>query len=265
VASSRSSSSRAVSRRTGVARALSKLGVASRSVAARWVAAGRVTVNGRVVRDPETPVVPDRDRLALDGAAVQAEARRYLMLNKPRGLVTTRRDERGRDTVYRCLDAGAQGLSPVGRLDKASEGLLLFSNDGIWAQRLLDPASHLPKVYHVQIDRGADDGLLEALRRGVQLEEDERLQVSQARRLREGEKNSWLEIVLHEGRNRHIRRLLDALDVGVKRLVRVAIGPLNLGALAKGRSRDLTAAELKAVAAALEAGPEPRPISKPPL
>lgn len=251
----------AASRRTGIARALSKLGIASRTVAAGWVIAGRVGVNGRIVRDPETPVVPDLDRLTVDGAAVRAAAQRYLMLNKPRGLVTTRHDERGRDTVYRCLDAGAQGLSPVGRLDKASEGLLLFSNDNVWAQRLLDPDSHLPKVYHVQVDRVADEALLAALRAGVPLAGGDLLRVSAARRLRGGEKHSWLEIVLHEGRNRHIRRLLEALDVTVLRLVRVAVGPLKLGDLAKGQSRALTAGELAQVAGALESGSVPRPES----
>lgn len=243
--------------RTGVARALSKLGVASRTVAAEWVSAGRVSVNGRTVRDPEAPVVLARDRLAVDGATVGAVLRRYLMLNKPRGLVTTTRDERGRDTVYRCLAPEGLALSPVGRLDKASEGLLLFSNDSAWAQRLLDPASHLAKVYHVQINRVADGALLKTLAAGVLLEDQGHLQVSAVRQLRGGQRHSWLEIVLHEGRNRHIRRLLEALDIRVLRLVRVAIGPLRLGELAKGRSRDLTAAELKAVAAALAAGPVP--------
>jgi len=243
--------------RTGVARALSKLGIASRTVAAEWVSAGRVSVNGRTVHDPEAPVVLARDRLAVDGATVGAALRRYLMLNKPRGLVTTTRDERGRDTVYRCLRTDAQALSPVGRLDKASEGLLLFSNDSGWAQRLLDPASHLAKVYHVQIDRVADETMLKTLVAGVSLEEEGRLQVSAARQLRRGAQHSWLEIVLHEGRNRQIRRLLEALDIRVLRLVRVAIGPLRLGELAKGQSRDLTAAEMKAVAAALDAGAVP--------
>jgi 23S rRNA pseudouridine2605 synthase len=232
-----------------VARALSKLGIASRTVAAQWVAAGRVSVNGRIVRDPETPVVPGRDRLQLDGAAVRAATRRYLMLNKPRGLVTTARDEHGRDTVYSCLDPAAQRLAPVGRLDKASEGLLLFSNDTCWAQRLLDPAAQVPKVYHVQIGRPADAALLNVLCRGVRLEDGSLWKVSAARRLRGGEKRSWLEIVLHEGRNRHIRRLLAALEVEVLRLVRVALGPLRLGQLPKGQSRELTAAELKALAA----------------
>jgi len=235
-------------RRVGVARALSKLGVASRTVAAAWVRAGRVSLNGRPVCDPEQPMVIGRDELRIDGVAVQAREKCYLMLNKPRGLVTTRHDEQGRDTVYSCLPAGlSTWLAPVGRLDKASEGLLLFTNDNLWANRLLDPASHLPKVYHAQIDRLADETLLARLRGEVQTADGETLRASEVRLLRQAEKTSWLEITLHEGRNRHIRRLCEALGLGVRRLVRVAIGPLTLGTLAKGETRALTPAELREI------------------
>jgi 23S rRNA pseudouridine2605 synthase len=170
------------------------------------------------------------------------------MLNKPRGLVTTTRDERGRATVYDCLPEAERGwLAPVGRLDKASEGLLLFTNDTAFANRLLDPATHLPKRYHVQIDALADAPLLARLRAGVVLEDGTPLAVVSAGLLRSGEKNSWLEVVLDEGRNRHIRRLLEALGIEVLRLVRVAIGPVVLGELPKGAVRELTAAELTAL------------------
>src|SRR3569832_2763380 len=148
-------------RRVGVARALSKLGVASRTVAAAWVRAGRVSLNGRPVCDPEQPMVIGRDALRIDGVAVQAREKCNLMLNKPRGLVTTRRDQQGRDTVYSCLPAGLPTwLAPVGRLAKASEGLLLFTSDNLWANRLLAPASPLPQVYRAHIDRLADETLL---------------------------------------------------------------------------------------------------------
>lgn len=226
----------------GLARVLSKLGVASRTQAEQWVRAGRVSVNGRRVMDPEHRTFIGRDRLQLDGAPVQAAAHRYLMLNKPRGVVTTARDERGRDTVYRYLPEG-EWLAPVGRLDKASEGLLLFTNDTAWAHRLLDPASHQPKTYHVQVDCLPDDALLNRLRQGVMVE-GEHLSVVRVSLLRLGERNAWLEIVLDEGRNRHIRRLLEALDVRVLRLVRVAIGALALGELPKGAVRELTAEEV---------------------
>lgn len=166
------------------------------------------------------------------------------MLNKPRGLVTTVKDEQGRDTVYRCF-AGADlpWLAPVGRLDKASEGLLLFTNDPAWAAGITDPNSGQSKTYHVQIDRLPDAALLASLEDGVALG-DACLAVKSARCLRSGDKNSWLEIVLDEGRNRQIRRMLAALDATVLRLVRVAVGGLNLGDLPKGRWRMLTGPEI---------------------
>lgn len=199
--------------------------------------AGRVSVNGHVVRDPEFPVAVDRDQLTLDGKPLLAAEKRYLMLNKPRGLVTTTTDEKGRDTVYRCFDgAGLPWLAPVGRLDKASEGLLLFSNDPAWAARLTDPATGPDKTYHVQISAQADAELLQRLVTGID-QDGERLAAKSARLIRSGEKNSWLEIVLDEGRNRHIRRLLEAHGIGVLRLIRTAIGPLQLGTLAKGQWR----------------------------
>jgi pseudouridine synthase len=128
------------------------------------------------------------------------------MLNKPRGLVTTTSDEKGRDTVFSCFEGHAlPHLSPVGRLDKASEGLLLFTNDNAWANAITDPATHVPKTYHVQVSALADDSLLAKLRRSVE-DEGERLKLQTVSLLRQGEKNSWLEITLDEGRNRHIRR-----------------------------------------------------------
>ena len=133
----------AQSPRHGLARVLSKQGLCSRTEAARWIQAGRVEVDGRIVRDPEFPIVQDgAQRIVVDGRALDAAPRLYLMLNKPRGVVTTAQDERGRDTVYRCFDgAGEPWIAPVGRLDKASEGLLLFTNDPAWAARITDPAS----------------------------------------------------------------------------------------------------------------------------
>jgi len=222
-----------------LARALSKLGCCSRSAGQALVRAGKVELNGVVVRDPGVRVDPDRDPIRVDGQPVATEERVYLMVNKPRGLVTTAADEQGRDTVYRCLPPGLPWVSPVGRLDKASEGLLLFTNDTRWAARLTDPRSHLEKVYHVQIDRVADAGVLPRMTAGVPAGDGEHLSVIRARILRSGTRTSWLEVVLDEGRNRHIRRLLEALGLGVLRLVRIAIGPLALGDLPKGHSRPL--------------------------
>lgn len=225
--------------RHGLARVLSKQGVCSRSEAARWIVEGRVSVDGRIVRDPEFPVVAGRALIRVDGIANAAPDRYYVMLNKPRGLVTTARDEQGRDTVYRCLDGGElPWVAPVGRLDKASEGLLLFTNDPEWAARVTDPAQGPDKTYHVQIDTLPDDVLIHRLKTGVSVD-GEYLSARSAQVLRSGERNAWLEIVLDEGRNRQIRRLLAAFDIGVLRLVRVAIGPLALGGLGKGAWRML--------------------------
>lgn len=244
--------SAAVAARHGLARALSKRGYCSRSQAAQLVRAGRVQLNGRVVRDPEMPTRPP-DRIAVDGRDIDAAAAVWIMLNKPRGYVTTAQDERGRDTVYALLaDASLPWLAPVGRLDKASEGLLLFSNDSVSAARLIAPESHVAKTYHVQVDCVVGDDLLASLRSGAR-EDGEWLAAQAVRRLRAGDKHAWLEIVLEEGRNRHIRRLLAAHGVGVLRLVRVAVGGLPLGDLGKGRWRRLDAADLARLGVAVSA------------
>lgn len=235
--------------RHGVARVLSKAGLCSRTEAAAWVAAGRVEVNGRPVRDPEHPVRAGRDRIRVDGRPLAAAAPVYLVLNKPRGLVTTARDERGRDTVYRCLDgAGLPWVAPVGRLDQASEGLLLMANDPAWAAAITDPATGPDKTYHVQVDAVPGAAVLAALEAGVE-DAGERLAAKSATLLRTGGRTAWLQIVLDEGRHRQIRRLLAAHGLGVLRLVRVAIGPLALGDLPKGAWRRLTDAEVSALVA----------------
>jgi len=239
-------------RNVGLARAISKLGFCSRTQAAALVAAGRVRLNGAVRKNPETPVQLNRDTIEVDGQAIRAAQKLYWMLNKPRGVVTTAADEKGRQTVYEYLRADSAWLAPLGRLDKASEGLLLFTNDSEWAARILEPQTHLEKTYHVQIAAVADERLLERMRGGV-WEGGDFLRVIRASILRQGERNSWLEIVLDEGKNRQIRRLLEALGVETMRLMRVAIGPVQLGDLAKGASRELTGAEKRAIDQALVA------------
>lgn len=229
---------------SGLARALSKLGFCSRSEAWKLIQAGRVRVNGVLRRDPQGRVDFQRDRIEVDQQAIREEAKVYLMLNKPRGLVTTTADEKGRGTVFECLaDKGLPFVAPVGRLDKASEGLLFFTNDTAWAARITAPESHLDKTYHVQVDCVADEELARRIQAGTDLEGDF-LAAKSVRVLREGTRNSWLEIVLDEGRNRHIRRLLAALGVAVRRLVRVAIGSVPLGNLPKGEFRRLTREEV---------------------
>jgi 23S rRNA pseudouridine2605 synthase len=233
--------------RHGLARVLSKLGVCSRSQAERAVREGRVRVDGRVVLDPERPADAGHQRITLDGAAVGVAKRIYIALNKPRGIVTSASDEHGRATVYDLLkDAGLPWLGPVGRLDRASEGLLLLSNDSAWAAGLTEPRHHVDKTYHVQVDGVPDEALLRRLEAGV-VEQGERLVAKQVGLLRHGEKHAWLAIVLDEGRNRHIRRLLAAHGMGVLRLIRVAVGPLVLGDLPKGQWRHLDEAEVRAL------------------
>ena len=231
--------------RHGLARVLSKQGVCSRTEAARWIAEGRVSVDGRIVRDPEWPTDARADRLAIDGHALQAAVDRvYLALNKPRGLVTSAADERGRSTVYAPFEAAAlPWVAPVGRLDRASEGLLLFTNDTAWAAAITDPRTHLDKRYHVRIDRLADAALLDALRSGSDVD-GERLALKSVEVLRSGERNDGLDVVLDEGRNRHIRRLLEFLGLRVRRLRRIRIGPFTEADLRGRPLRELAPAEL---------------------
>jgi 23S rRNA pseudouridine2605 synthase len=243
-------------RKVGLARALSKLGYCSRSQAFALIRDGRVRLNGSIRRDPEWPVHLDliqigKESIEIDNASLARAPFQYWMLNKPRGLVTTASDEKGRQTIYSLLDPALPWLGPVGRLDKASEGLLLLTNDSEWGQRMLDPASHLEKTYHVQVNVVADEALLVKLRRGV-VDEGERLQGRRVEFLRSGAKNSWVEIILDEGKNRQLRRMLAACGVEVLRLVRVAIGPLELGDLPKGKARELKPEEKLALDRAIK-------------
>jgi 23S rRNA pseudouridine2605 synthase len=199
----------------------------------------------------------ERDRIEVDGQELTAQAKVYLMLNKPRGVVTTASDEKGRETVYGHLDEELPWVAPVGRLDKASEGLLLLTNDSDWAARVLAPETHLDKTYHVQIGAVADATLIESISRGVRADDGSFLRAKSAQILRGGEKNTWLEIVLDEGKNRHIRRMLAQLGIDVLRLLRVSIGPLALGELAKGVSRQLTEGEKRALDRAMSKPPVP--------
>jgi 23S rRNA pseudouridine2605 synthase len=240
-------------------RALSKLGFCSRTQAEALIAEGRVRVDGRVVRNVAARVDPGRARITVDGQPVVAERKVYLMLNKPRGLVTTRDDPQERATVYDCLEGlDLPFVAPVGRLDKASEGLLLMTNDTRWAQRVLDPASNVEKVYHVRIDRMPDEAMLERLEAGMVLD-GERLVARSARVLRAGARNAWLEVVLSEGRNRQIRRLLSAVGAEVLRLVRIDVGGVLLGDLPRGAVRHLTQGEKAMLDVPVDPGPHRAP------
>ena len=207
---------------------------------------GRVSLNGVTVRDPEFPSHAG-DLILVDGSPLASQERVWAMCNKPRGLVTTASDEQGRDTVFTCLQGlGLPHVGPVGRLDKASEGLLLFTNDTELAQALLEPTQGIPKVYHVQV-RGVPEAAAQArMLAGIE-DAGERLQASRVAVIRGGGVNCWLEVELCEGRNREIRRMLEVLGHEVLRLVRISFGPLALGDLAKGSARLLTSAEVDAL------------------
>lgn len=222
-------------------RALSKLGWGSRGQAWEWVRAGEVRVDGRVVTDPLAWVDLDRQRITRAGQPTPAEPL-TLALHKPAGVVTTRRDERGRRTVYDLLPPGLPWVFPAGRLDADSEGLLILTNDSTLSTRLTGPEHHVPKTYHVRVKGCPDEAALTRLRDGVELS-DGPTRPARVRLLRRGKATSLLEVILTEGRNRQVRRMLAAVGHRVRRLVRVAIGAYHLRDLPPGACRLLNEEE----------------------
>jgi 23S rRNA pseudouridine2605 synthase len=235
-------------------RVLSRAGVCSRTEACALVAAGRVTVGGRVVRDPETWVDERGTDVAIDGAPVGAAAPLHILLHKPKDCVTTASDPQGRRTVYDLLRGVPGWVAPVGRLDRDTSGLLLLTNDTALADAVTDPSSHLPKTYRVKAATLLSEEQLDALRRGVRLS-DGATRPALVERLRDGSHRSFIALTITEGRNRQVRRMLEAVGSRVLELRRTAIGPLALQGLPAGRHRALTAAELSALRLALR---EPR-------
>ncbi|MGH9238891.1 MAG: pseudouridine synthase [Vicinamibacterales bacterium] len=227
-------------------RVLSKAGAGSRVDACRWIRAGRVKVNGQVVRDPDTWIDMQRDRVRLDGKPLQARDRVYLLLYKPTGYLTTYRDPKGRPTVYDLIADLGTFASPVGRLDLDTSGLLLMTNDNQLAERVTNPESHVPKTYLVKASMRLTDEQLQRLRDGVDLA-DGPTRPARVRRVRDSEKYTHLEITLTEGRNRQVRRMIEALGATVLKLVRVQIGSISIGTLPIGKWRLLTAAEVQAL------------------
>lgn len=226
-------------------RALSKLGAASRTEARAHIAAGRVTVGGLVVRDPSTPVTPETADIALDGLPVARAPRRVIVLNKPRGCVTTRRDPRGCPTVFDVLGTAGDGVQAVGRLDQATSGLLLLTNDTRLADWLTDPTSGVPRLYVATVRGLVTDAVARGLIEGL-VDRGERLAATEATVLKRSRRESRLRLTLTEGRNREVRRLCAAIGHEVTRLVRVAYGGVALGDLAPGAWREVTPAELAA-------------------
>lgn len=223
------------------------MGYCSRSAAQKLIEQGLVSLNGRVVTDPAARFKAGEDVISIQGQTVRSAQKVYLMLNKPRGVVTTASDEQGRETIYCLLPENRRWVAPVGRLDKASEGLLFLTNDSVWASRVSSPETHLNKTYQVQLAAKADDALLRQLMTGVTTAEGDLLKVKSAKIVRHGDRNSWVEIVLDEGKNRHIRRMCDALGIEVRRLIRIAIGSVKLGDLPKSAVRELTVQEKRAI------------------
>lgn len=225
---------------------LAAAGVASRRAGEALILAGRVKVNGLVVRQLGTKVDPARDVVTLDDRPVRARRKLYLALHKPTGCICSRRDEAGRPTVFDLLPAEWRNLYPVGRLDYNTEGLLFLTNDGDFALRLTHPRYGVRKCYQVVAEGRLDPVRLQPLTRGL-WHEGERLRAARARLLSTSNARSVVELELTEGRNREVRRLFEAVGVTVLRLVRTQIGPVKLGQLRPGRWRTLTETEIRSL------------------
>jgi 23S rRNA pseudouridine2605 synthase len=223
-------------------RVLSKAGVGSRSEARRWVGAGRVKVNGRVEGDPNRWVDLERDRITFDDKPLEQAESTYLLLHKPTGYLTTYRDPEGRKTIYDLLPDRDRYLFPVGRLDMDTSGLLILTNDTAFAERLTNPDYHVPKTYRVKATKPLSDEQLDQLRNGLELR-DGPTRPALVTRLGA----ATFEITITEGRNRQVRRMVEALDAKVVKLARIAIGEVVLGELEVGQTRELTADEVRAL------------------
>ena len=225
-------------------RVISKLGAGSRTEARQWIGAGRVRVNGNVIQTPDHWVDFERDKVTLDGKPLQAGKKRYVLLYKPKGYLTTYKDPQGRPTVYDLLEGVDQFLANVGRLDMDTSGLLLLTNDTQLAERLTNPDYHAPKTYLVKAATLLTEEKLAMLRDGVILE-DGPTRPAEVSRVRDNPRHTFLEITITEGRNRQVRRMLEAVGSHVLKLVRTRIGPLTIGDLAIGKWRELDAPEVE--------------------
>jgi 23S rRNA pseudouridine2605 synthase len=234
---------------------LAAAGVASRRAAEQMIVDGRVSVDGTTIRELGVKVDAASARIEVDGKPIASQRHRYIMLNKPSGYITTLADERGRRTVSELVEV-PERVVPVGRLDRPSQGLLLFTNDGAVANRIMHPRYRSEKEYEVLVDGFPPPAVLARLREGVTIE-GEKCVPEEVRPLRQTEQGSLIRVVIHEGRNRIIRRIFDVVNYPVLRLVRTRIGPIQLGALPRGAWRDLTDGELKQLREALHMDDEP--------
>ena len=222
---------------------ISKAGMGSRTDARGWIHAGKVQVNGHVVENPDQWVDMERDRVSFDGKPLERRDRIYILLYKPTGYITTYKDPEGRPTVYDLLKDVDTFIVPVGRLDLDTSGLLMLTNDTQFAERIMNPEFHVPKTYLVKASILLTDEQLEQLRRGVTLT-DGPTRPAKVTRLRDSGKHTHLEITLTEGRNRQVRRMIEAIGARVMKLVRVRIGDIAIGDLPIGTWRLLTRQEL---------------------
>jgi 23S rRNA pseudouridine2605 synthase len=237
-------------KRKTLERVLSRAGACSRTVARSWIAQGRVRVEGRIARDPELWVDAERERILVDGKPLRAAKKLYCAFHKPKGVLTSASDPQGRRTVYDLLGDLEGWVFSVGRLDRDSSGLLLLTNDTELAERVLDPRSHLPKRYRVETSTRLTDEQLDRLRRGPELA-DGPTRPAKVERVRDFANRSVIEIEITEGRNRQVRRMLQAVGGRARELRRLAVGPIELGPLASGAHRALTARELAGLRSAL--------------
>ncbi len=227
-------------------RILSRAGLVSRTDARKLIGAGRVKVNGKVIQTPDLWVDPEQDVVTVDGNPLQEAEKAYVLLYKPKGYLTTYKDPEGRPTVYDLLGDLGQWVAPVGRLDLDSSGLLLLSNDGEFADRVTDPEQHVPKSYQLKTSSHLNEEALEKLRHGIELS-DGPTRPAMVTRLKDSSSATFLEITITEGRNRQVRRMIEAAGSKVRKLVRVAIGPLRIGDLEIGTWRWLTPEELRSL------------------
>jgi 23S rRNA pseudouridine2605 synthase len=226
-------------------RVLSRFGLASRTAARQVILAGRIKVNGRIVRDPDVWVEPRNDSIHLDGKRLKRARKLYLLFYKPKGVITSHGDPDSRKTVYDCLGPEMAWVSPVGRLDKDTTGLLLLTNDTEFADRVTDPSSQIPKTYLLKTNVLVGDELIVRMAQGLEMKRGDWARPQSVRRVEDRGKYSWLEIVLTEGKNREVRRMLEAVGLKALKLVRTRIGPCTLEGLQVGQWRPLRPSELR--------------------
>lgn len=225
-------------------RVLSRFGLASRTAAREAIVAGRMKVNGRIVRDPDVWVNPGHDTFHLDGQRLKPARKRYLLFYKPKGVISSHGDPAGRETIYRYLGEENKWVAPVGRLDKDTSGLLLLTNDTEFADFVTNPDSEVPKTYLVKTNALLSDEVIARLHAGVEMKRGDIARPLTVRRREDRGKYTWLDVVLTEGKNREVRRMIEAVGFKVLKLVRTRIGPLTLEGLEVGKWRELTAAEV---------------------